>query len=71
MRGIIVKCNTRMENIAYDAVTEKLSHDWNEYGILLLPNFIDLVAIVDDDADANMLIKCDEVIKNEKAPKIE
>ena len=71
MRGIILKSNVKMENVAYDAVTKKLSHDWNEYGILLLPNFIDLVAIVDDDADANMLIKCDEVIKNDKPTKIE
>lgn len=43
---------------------------WLDMGIMLLPKEIDLVGVISDEEDTNIVLCTEEVITNDKSPKV-
>lgn len=71
MRGIILKLNSNITPEAHQQMTDILNKSWMDKGMMILPKEVDLLAVIDNDEDVSICMVADEVIKNEKAPKIE
>lgn len=65
MRGIILKANCRVEKKAYDEICCSLANSWDVDHVMILPHFLDLVAIVDDDDDSKICVVGESVISVE------
>lgn len=71
MRGIILKLHANTMPEVYEKITDTLYKQWNDKGLMILPKYVDLLAVIDDDGDVSICMAADEVIKNEKQTKIE
>ena len=65
MKGIILKANCRVEKKAYEDLCCSLANSWDVDHVMILPTFLDLVAIVDDDDDSKICVVADKLISVE------
>ena len=71
MRGIILKLHAHTTPEVYEEIIDTLHKQWNDKGLMILPKYVDLLAVIDDDEDVSICMAADEVIKNDKPTKIE
>lgn len=70
MQGIILKCKSKISPAAHQKMVDIISAQWLGMGIMLLPEEIDLVGVISDEKDTNIVLCTEEVITNDKSPKI-
>ena len=70
MQGIILKCKSNISPEAHQKMVDIIHRQWLDKGIMLLPKEIDLVGVISDEEDTNIVLCSEEVITNDKSPKI-
>lgn len=70
MQGIILKCKSNITSAAHQKMVDILYEQWADKGVMLLPKEIDLVGIISDEEDTNIVLCTEEVITNDKSPKV-